>query len=260
MKKKLLSLMAVSAVTVIVCGALVACGGYPGNSGNSDNGGGNGQVTTTVTKAQWAAAISLGNFGSNVKINVVTVEAGKGDVHKNELVVGAAKYGDYSMSYTIFTAEGEKSRERAYVRIVEANRDAEYSFSGRIVDGDWQDGGWSLYYSDHETYDDEEWTQLLHDTGGFSDAFFFADKYDSFKYENGVYVLKDAGGIDITPGRKATDMKISFADGKWVAVELTMVYYYDDSDDIIYPMTIDISYGAQTIAAPEGAVEITDDE
>lgn len=282
MKKKLLSLIAVSAALATAGSALIACGG-------DDNGGANAEVT----KEQWVAALSLSSFESNFKLNVKTVNETSKMAEEYIFLAGSQKYGDYSMT-AVRTKDGEKRRESKTVRIVGTDKDAYYdryssieqveNEDGEWVDGDWKEGQWTVAYKDHITPTDDQWTSTLENVG-VTYAFMFADKYDSFEYKNGAYVLKENKGIVLDEYTSepdpdypdygsysytvtATKVTAKFEGTKLVLVELTLVNHYEESTEDGEPEvtettlsgTFKISYGTQTITAPEGAVPDGEDE
>lgn len=248
MKKKLLSLIAVSAALATAGSALIACGG------------GNGGANAEVTKEQWAAALSVDNFANNFKATVLTVNENEKAQQEYVFIAGANKYGDYYMSRTIKSLEGVKDSERSYIRIAGTEKDAYYSRRSNVTevegqDGEWQDGPWIVSYEDHETFNDWKWMKLLEDVG-LTYMFKLADKYDSFEYKNGAYTLKGEDGI-----------VVKFADGKFASAELTMTQNSESTYDgetttgePSFKVTLKVSYGTQTITAPADAVEEVDDE
>lgn len=284
MKKKLLSLIAVTAALATAGCALVACGG--------DDKGGNGDAKGQVTKEQWAAALSLSSFESNFKVDVKTFNEANKREDAYVFLAGSQKYGDYSMTSTR-TADGEKRNEYIRMRIEGAERDAFYECyseieqvkneDGEWVDGDWVDGKWTVTYRDHTTFTDAQWTHYLENVG-LMYAFMFAEKYDDFEYKNGAYVLKGNKGVVIDEGGSepdpdddddysysyiitATSITVKFDGVKLASVELTMTNHHESTEDgeteiteTTVGATFKVSYGAQTITAPEGAVENEEEE
>lgn len=283
MKKKLLSLIAVSAALATAGSTLVACGDK----------GGNGGANATVTKEQWEAALSLSSFESNFKLNVKTVNETSKMSEEFTFLAGSQKYGDYSMT-AVRMKEDVKRRESATMRIVGAEKDAYYDRYSRIeqvenedgewVDGDWKEGKWTVAYEDHITPTDEQWTSRLENVG-LVYAFKFADKYDSFEYKNGAYVLKGDKGIIIEQYTyepdpdypdygsysytvTATKVTVKFDGAKLSSVEITMVNHYEEETEDGEPEitetmlsgTFKLSYGTQTITPPEDAVPDGEDE
>lgn len=277
MKKKLLSIIAVSAALATAGSVLVACGGDDGNVG----------AKTDVTKEQWAAALSINSFASNLKADVTMVNEKEKMSQALVLLVGSQKYGDYSLTRTNLSLEGVKQDERTRIRIVEAEREAHYTLYSGLADeegedGEWEVGEWRVEYEDPKTYDDDQWYSCIDDMG-VEYIFALADKYDSFEYKNGAYVLKgqdgiviedDAGSFDeytsYTYTSTATKITVKFADAKLAFIELTINNHYEttyngetedtndtETMDETYKATFMMSYGAQTINAPEGAVEWT---
>lgn len=281
MKKKLLSVIAVSAALATAGSALVACGGDDNNGANA-----------SVTKEQWATALSLSSFESNFKVDVKTVNETSKMAEEYIFLAGSQKYGDYSMT-AVRTKDGVKRRESTTMRIVGTDKDAYYdryssieqveNEDGEWVDGDWKEGQWTVAYEDHITPTDEQWTHRLENVG-LAYAFKFTDKYDSFEYKNGAYTLKgdgivideytsepdpdypDYGSYSYTV--TATKVTVKFDGTKLALVELTLVNHYEESTEDGEPEvtettlsgTFKISYGTQTITAPEGAVPDGEDE
>ncbi len=282
MKKKLLSLIAVSAALATAGSALIACGG-------GDDKGGNGGAKTEVTKEQWVAAFSLSSFESNFKANVKNVSEQYKATEEFTIIVGAQKYGDYSMTM-IGTSDGVKQREINSIRIMGAEKDADYykrsafediqDEDGEWTKGDWKEGQWTVAYEDHVTFSDEQWTRNLKMVG-LTYVFKFADKYDSFEYKNGVYTLTGAGIVidertsvpdpdydySYSYVVTATSATVKFEGGKVASLEMTLNNHRETTEDgeteitdSVFKLTYKISYGAQTITAPEGAVPDGEDE
>ncbi|MDE5563452.1 MAG: hypothetical protein K2J01_07920 [Clostridiales bacterium] len=271
MKKKLLSLIAVSAALATAGSALIACGGDD-----------KGDANASVTKEQWAAALSLSSFGSNINATAKVVNEKENLSLDYVLLVGSKKYGDYSITRTRSTLEGAKQDERTRIRIVGTDREEHYTrYSGLAddegQDGEWEVGEWRLEYDDLNTYDDEQWESCIDDTG-IQYICLFADKYDSFEYKNGVYTYNGQGIVideyasepdpdydySYSSTMTATDIVVKFADGKLVYADLVIKDHSErteggetEIEDLTFKFTIKASYGAQTITAPEGAVEWT---
>ena len=280
MKKKLLSLIAVSAALATAGSALVACGG-------DDKG--NGGANAEVTKEQWATAFSLASFESNFKLSSKNVSEQYNATSEYTFIVGAKKYGDYSMTQ-IGTTDGVKQREINSIRIFGTEKDADYykrsafedieDEDGNWTKGDWKEGVWTVAYEDHVTMDDEKWTYNLQMVG-LSYTFKFADKYDSFEYKNGAYTLKGDGiVIDEYTSKPdpdydysffyvvtATSVTVKFDGDKVASLEMSVTNHREETEngetektDSMFKMTFKISYGAQTITAPEGAIPDGEDE
>ncbi|MDE5563496.1 MAG: hypothetical protein K2J01_08140 [Clostridiales bacterium] len=244
---------------------------------------------TDITGEQWAAALSLGSFESNFKATVLTVNENEMAQQEYVFIAGANKYGDYYMSRTLSSLTGEKRRESLYIRIVGTEKDAYYDRTSRIeevenedgewVDGDWKEGTWTVAYEDHREFGDEQWMRNM-DNIGLSYIFLFADKYDSFEYENGAYVLKGNEGIIIDEGCSepdydysysytitATGIVLQFVDGKLASVELTLTEHFESTEngetetsDIVFTVNYELSYGTQNIDVPEDAIPDGEDE
>lgn len=283
MKKKLLSLIAVSAALATAGSALIACGGDDDKGGNAKG---------QVTKEQWVAALSQSSFESNFKVDVNTVNETSNRTEEYTFIVGSQKYGDYSMM-SIRKADGVTRRESTTMRIVGTEKDAYYdrysaieqvkNEDGEWVDGDWKEGQWTVAYEDHITPTDLQWSYRLENVG-LTYAFIFADKYDDFEYKNGVYVLKgnegvviDEGGSELDPDDDddysysytitAKNITVKFDGAKLASVQLTMTNHHESTEDgeteiteSTIVATIKVSYGTQTITAPEGAVPDGEDE
>ncbi|MDE6201488.1 MAG: hypothetical protein K2M47_06400 [Clostridiales bacterium] len=279
MKKKLLSLIAVSAALATAGSALIACGGDD-----------KGRAKTEVTKEQWAAALSLSNFESNFKVEVNSANETSNRTEEYTFIVGSQKYGDYSMT-SVRKADGVIRRASTTMRIVGTDKDAYYdryseieqvkNEDGEWVDGDWKEGQWTVAYEDHITPTDVQWSYRLENVG-LTYAFMFADEYDSFEYKNGAYVLKGNKGIVIDEGGSDSDddddysysytvtaknITVKFDGAKLAFVELTMTNHHESTEDgeteiteSTLVATIKISYGTQTITAPEGAIPDGEDE
>lgn len=269
MKKKLLSLIAVSAALATAGSVLVACGGDGNNS-----------VKTEVTKEQWAAAFAVDNFTSNIKATEKTelIDDDKTIAQEMTLIVGAQKYGDFSCTLSLFTND-VKSRERDRIRIVAADGDDWYERRSELVGDKWEEGKWYVYTKSHLEYDDEEWQEDVLSSFGFAYIVAFADNYDSFNYTNGAYVLSKNELVledrtddyeDYTHSFKVTASKttIKFADGKLVSVDMTMktvsTYTYTDEEPEVSEdegtVSIKITYSTQKVTPPEGAVKYEEEE
>lgn len=257
MKKKLLSVIAVSAALATAGCALVACGGD--------------DVKTEVTKDQWASAFSVDSFTSNFKASTKMQEGtdSKGITEEYTLVVGPEKYGDYSLTL-IRKRNGVKYREANDIRIVTAAGDVLYYRQSELSDDNkWEEDEWDVDNKDHFVYDNEEWEEDILNEIGYSYIKAFADKYDNFKYSDGAYVLSGDGiviyeynnsGEDWYTSMTVTATKatVKFADGKLVSLEMTMKneserkYGEEEvqkgSEEGTCLLTI--SYGGQTVTAP----------
>ena len=259
MKKKLLSLIAVSAALVTAGSALVACGG-------------NNDVKTEVTKEQWVSAFSVDSFTSNFKASMKMQEGtdGNGITEEYTLAVGSEKYGDYSLT-RVHTRNGVKNSESSEIRIVTTDGDNIYfRYSGLSDDNQWEEDEWGVDNKKHFVYDNDEWEEDVLGEFGYSYFKAFADQYDSFKYSNGAYVLSGDGIVLYENGINgddysysmtitATKATVKFSDNKLTSLEMTMKSesqrkYGDEevqkgSEEATCTLTV--TYGAQTITAPE---------
>lgn len=265
MKKKLFSLMAVSAALTTAGCALVACGG-------GDNGG---SAKTDVTKAQWVAAFKVDSFASNFKLSAISTGKDNTESQEMSIVVGPKKYGDYSMTYVRFL-NGVKEREQNTIRIFGAEGDTLYRRSSRLDkdENKFVVGDWYYQNDEHEEYTDAVWQSHVLDEIGFSYVTSFAESYDSFSYSNGAYVLagdglvldEDSGGDDFySYSYKMTAIKatIKFSNNKLVSVEMTLQNEHESKYDDEEPVSsteeintvVTITYGGQKVTAPEGAIK-----
>lgn len=263
MKKKFLSIIAVSAALATAGSALVACGG------------GEDSAKTEVTKQQWAAALAVDNFTSNFNAYMKMQEGTdtKGMTEEYTLVVGPEKFGDYSLTF-IRTRNGAKYREVNDIRIVVGDSENLYYRTSEFDDdGKWDEGYWLLRTKDRFEYDNDEWQESVLNYLGFKYYQVFADKYDSFKYSNGAYVLT-GDGIEIDNNRSegegyyysykitATKATIKFESGKLTSVEMTLKNEseskYDDEEVQNgmeeFTCVLKVAYGAQKITAPDNVV------
>ena len=188
MKKKILSLIAVTAALTTAGCALVACGG----------GDDNGKVTTEVTKEQWVAAFNVEqNFTSNFKADIKFDRERDDGTTRTEnatFIVGPEKFGSYSVSFSEPDDKGKKKYEEEMIAIIGKETDIGYSRKSRNDEnGKWVVGEWLVDEDKHRDVNLESWTRMLGNMDMNSCVFSFADEYDSFKYESNQYVLAGDG-------------------------------------------------------------------
>lgn len=268
MKKKFLSLIAVSTALATAGCALVACGGGDKN------------VKTEVTNDQWVAAFSTTNFTSNFKVSAISTMEDSSESQEMSIVVGTKQYGDFIMTHTL-KRDGKAMQEESQMRIVGAEKDTLYKRSSRFDEDEnkFVVGDWHYQDDEHEEYTAETWEERVLNDIGFEYLTVFTQKYDSFNYVNGAYVMtgdgiviyedSDSGeGYSYSSKLTATKASIKFADGKLTSVDMTMKYEhsYDYGDDDAGQSTeesktvITITYGGQKVTAPEGAVKYEEED
>ncbi|MDE5592400.1 MAG: hypothetical protein K2I75_00435 [Clostridiales bacterium] len=269
MKKKLLSLIAVSAALATAGSALIACG--DGDKGNAK---------TDVTKEQWVAAFAIDNFASDFKVSAVSTMVNGTESQEMSIVVGTKQYGDFIMTHTL-KRDGKTMQEESQMRIVGEENDRYYKCSGRFDEDEnkFIVGDWHYQDDEHEEFTAATWEERVLDEIGFEYMTVFAEKYDSFNYVNGAYVMtgdgiviyenSDSGeGYSYSSKMTATNATIKFADNKLASVEISMKYEhsYDYGDGDAGQSTeesdtvITITYGGQSVTAPDNATKYEDEE